>query len=129
MPRLRTLLAIMALFGGVMMTSSANAEKRVFSTTPRVIYARTAVGQIFSIDLVNRTAMISGYRYYFGNPVQGDASKISLYGYDAGSLEMLRVGMKVYIRYAELGTSRYVVSLKELAPSTDIHARGVKVDP
>jgi len=123
------MLAIVALLGGAMMTSSAIAEKRVFSPTPRVIYARTAVGKIFSIDLVNRTAMISGYRYYFGNPVQGDASKISIYGYDAGSLEMLRVGMKVYIRYGEYGIGRYVVSLKELAPDTDINARGVKVDP
>lgn len=107
----------------------ASAEKTVKASQPKVIYARTAVGEIHSIDMNARTAVIGGYRYQFGSPIYSDTSKISLYGYSFGSFEMLRVGMKVYVRYAEYGVSRYVVSLKELAPDTDIHKRGVKVDP
>jgi hypothetical protein len=99
------------------------------AATPKVIYARTAVGEIHSIDLVKRTAIIGGYRYYFGDPRHSDSSRVSLYGYHSGSFEMLSPGMKVYIRYAEYGVGRYVVSLKQLAPGTDVHARGVKVDP
>lgn len=95
----------------------------------KVIYARTAVGKIHAINLEDRTAIIGGYRYQFGSPASRDTSDIKLYGYNAGSFEMLQPGMKVTMRYAEYGTVRFVLSLEELSPDTDIHERGVKIDP
>lgn len=99
------------------------------SAAPRVIYARTAIGVIHEINLTKRTAIIGGYIYYFGNPDDRDASKVTLYGYHSGAFELLKVGMKVTLRYAEYGVGRYVLSLRQLAPDTDIYKRGVKVDP
>ena len=121
--RLRRLVAICAFLSALVGASNLQAA------TPRVIYARTAVGEIYSIDLVNRTAIIGGYRYYFGDPRHSDASEVKMYGYQSGSFEMLSPGMKVYVRYGEYGVGRYVVSLQQLAPGTDIYARGVKADP
>lgn len=105
------------------------AVQPVCAAADKVIYARTAVGKIHSINLEERTAIIGGYRYQFGSPVSRDTSDIKLYGYNAGSLEMLQPGMKVTMRYAEYGNTRFVLSLEELPPGTDIHDRGVKVDP
>ncbi|MBD3647331.1 MAG: hypothetical protein HUJ31_07770 [Pseudomonadales bacterium] len=79
------------------------------------IYTRETTGVIRSINLSEREAIISGYKYYFGSPVYNDAADVDMYGSQYGSFEMLRVGMKVYIRYAEYGNIRYVVQLQQLS--------------
>lgn len=100
------------------------------SAADKVIYARTAVGKIHEINLLDRTAIIGGYRYRFGSYATRDESNIRLYGYQTSvSFEMLSAGLNVTLRYADTGTDRYVLSLEELAPGTNIYERGVKQDP
>ena len=115
------------LMAAVLLTAALTSVSA--SAAPRVIYARTAVGVIHEINLNKRTAIIGGYIYYFGDPRDGDASKVTLYGYHSGAFELLKVGMKVTMRYAEYGIGRYVLSLEQLPPGTDIYKRGVKEDP
>ena len=56
-------------------------------------------GVIREIDAVNRTAVISGYRYYFGTSSGYQASNIELLVYSRGAFELLEVGMKVQFHY------------------------------
>lgn len=115
--RLMNLTAAVSIFATLFVSPAFAAEE-----TEKRIFARTTTGIIRDINLSKRQAIISGYKYYFGNPIYGDASEVKLYGYDAGSFEILRVGMKVRIEYAEYGHIRYVVKLQQLSNS----ARGVE---
>jgi len=92
--------------------SAADNEKR--------LYTRTTTGVIRDINLSKRQAIVSGYKYYFGSPVYGDAADVDMYDADFGSLEMLKVGMKVFIRYAEYGNIRYVVHLEQISDLADV---------
>ena len=85
------------------------------------IYARKAIGQIHQMDMAERTAVISGFRYYFGSSVYDDASRVKLLGYNSGSFEMLSPGMKLRLTYAEYGTNRYVVLAEQLPGATDLN--------
>lgn len=84
--------------------------------TEKKIYTRETTGIIRDINLSERQAIISGYKYYFGSTVYGDASDVRMYGSEFGAFEMLKVGMKVRVRYAEYGHIRYVTVLQELSP-------------
>ncbi|MCZ6501063.1 MAG: hypothetical protein O6945_00950 [Gammaproteobacteria bacterium] len=72
-------------------------------------------GEIRSIDLAAREARIGGFTYYFGSPIYGNSSEVKLYNVGYGSFEMLYVGMKVKVRFADTGVSRYVVLLEQLS--------------
>ncbi len=85
---------------------------------PARIYTVETTDVIRSIDLAGRKAMIGGFRYYFGSPVLGNSSEVRMYGASFGSFEMLSVGMKVRVRYADTGVSRYVVLLEQLSNLT-----------
>lgn len=87
------------------------------------VFARKTLGEVHRMDYAEREAVISGFRYYFGSPVTGDNSPISMLGFSAGSFELLEPGMKLLIHYAETGVSRYVVKAEQLPYSTDIHDR------
>ena len=79
------------------------------------IYTVETTGIIRSIDIAEREAVIGGFRYYFGSPVLDNSSEVKMYGASFGSFEMLSVDMKVKVRYADTGISRYVVLLEQLS--------------
>jgi hypothetical protein len=106
-------LAFMAVTVAVTVQDAYAADKK--------IYARKTIGQIHEMDMTERTAVISGFRYYFGSSVYGDASKVKLLGYNSGSFEMLNPGMKLRLTYAEYGTNRYVVLAEQLPDATDLN--------
>ena len=41
-------------------------------------------------------------------------------GYEAGALELLKVGMKVRVQFADTGVSRYVLKIQQLPSSTEV---------
>lgn len=77
------------------------------------LQARTARGIIHSIDLDARRLTIGGYEYYFGPHTM--PVKVTMRNSSAGAVELLESGMKVEVVYAELGASRIVASITELA--------------
>ena len=100
------------LLGLVLLPSLVVAED---FPKPNRIYTVETTDVIRSIDMARREARIGGFTYYFGSPVYDNSSEVKLYGVGFGSFEMLRVGMKVKVRFADTGVSRYVVLLEELS--------------
>jgi hypothetical protein len=82
---------------------------------PNRIYTVETTGVIRSIDIAEREAIISGFRYSFGSPVYDNSSEVIMYGVGFGSFEMLTVGMKVKVKYSDTGVMRYVVLLEQLS--------------
>ena len=82
---------------------------------PSRIYTVEITDVIRSINLAEREARIGGFTYYFGSPILDNSSEVKLYGVGFGSLEMLTVGMKVRVVFADTGVSRYVVLLEQLS--------------
>ncbi len=105
-------LARWMLLGLVVLPSLAVAED---FPRPNRIYTVETTGEIRSIDLAAREARIGGFTYYFGSPIYGNSSEVKLYNVGYGSFEMLYVGMKVKVRFADTGVSRYVVLLEQLS--------------
>lgn len=114
------LLRFFVFLGSLLISQVVIAESAVNDGR---VFARKTLGEVHRIDLAEREAVISGFRYYFGSVITGDDSKISMLGYSTGSFELLEPGMKLLIYYAETGVSRYVISAEQLPYSTDIHAR------
>ena len=56
-------------------------------------------GVIREIRLADRTAIIDGYRYYFGTSGGYQTANIELLNYSVASFEMLEVDMKVQFHY------------------------------
>lgn len=79
------------------------------------VYARTTYGIIRSINLPAREAIISGFKYEFGAVQHGWTAEVKMYGSEHGAYELLKPGMKVYVTYGELGFTRVVMSLQQLA--------------
>ena len=72
-------------------------------------------GVIHSINIAERTAVISGYRYTFGHPSGQDQPRIELSGRDHGAFQMLRTGMKVRFHFVAVPNSyRRVLYLRHL---------------
>lgn len=88
------------------------------SAAQSAIYTRITTGVIREINLESREAIISGYRYYFGHTQYNNSAVIRLYQSEAGAFELLSVGMKVEMVYAEYGHLRYVLGLQQLADDT-----------
>lgn len=78
----------------------------------------TARDVVRSIDLATRTGIIGGYSYNFGSAVQ--PISVTLYKDRPGSLEMVQPGMKVEVKYVEMGSTRAALSIKQLAPDTTV---------
>jgi hypothetical protein len=71
-------------------------------------------GVIREINLAERTAIISGYRYYFGTSYGFEAASIQLLQGSRASYEMLAVGMKVQFHYTPQKPWRRVLRLRQL---------------
>ena len=72
-------------------------------------------GVIREIDLANRTAIISGFRYYFGTAGGYQAAEIQLLLYPTATFEMLSVDMKVQYHYTRDQPYRRILRLRQLA--------------
>ena len=105
-------LARWMLLGLILLPSLTAAED---FPRPSRIYTVETTGVIELIDIAEREARIGGFTYYFGSPILDNLSEVKLYGVGYGSLEMLNVGMKVRVRFADTGVSRYVVLLEQLS--------------
>ena len=85
--------------------------------SPAVLAAEEWVqkqGVIREIDLANRTAIISGTRYYFGTSGGYQTPEIELLLYPSASFEMLTVGMKVQYHYTPQKPLRRILRLRQL---------------
>lgn len=72
-------------------------------------------GFIRSINIADRTAVISGYRYTFGHSSGQDQPIIELSGRDHGAFQMLRTGMKVRFHFVAVPDSyRRILYLRYL---------------
>jgi hypothetical protein len=89
---------------------------------PSGIYTDRVIGDIHTIDLVTRTAIISGYLYSFSGLSGYERPSIKLYGSQAGSLELLAPKMRVRIDYVRGNTSRTVITLQEVDPNDPANA-------
>lgn len=69
------------------------------------------VREIFQGD---RTAIISGFRYYFGRADGYQTADVQLIGYSVASFEMLQVGMKVQFHYTPDRPWRRILRLRQL---------------
>ena len=83
-------------------------------------YTQTRIGEVHSMDYANKTAIISGYRYSFSGVKGYDLPSIRMYRSDAGSYELLRVGMRVNVVYRLSKHARIVVDLKQVADDTKL---------
>lgn len=107
---------VIALLLGVPVLAVA-ATTTASSSNPSLV-ARTAQGVIRSIDLGRRSAIISGFLYDFGPPTI--PVPVTLLNANPGSVHMLHPGMKVEVKYKELGTSRATVSITQLPNSANV---------
>lgn len=76
-------------------------------------------GVIRKINLAERTAVISGYKYTFGNSSGFNQPTVKLLNSNYGALELLEVGMKVQFHFVvESGTFRRMLYLQQLPDNT-----------
>ncbi|MGB0692416.1 MAG: hypothetical protein ACPGPD_06885 [Pseudomonadales bacterium] len=75
-------------------------------------------GVVREIDVANRTAIISGFRYYFGTSFGYETPEIELLLYPRGTFEMLQVGMKVQFHYTPRKPYRRILRLRQLPDDT-----------
>jgi hypothetical protein len=78
-------------------------------------YTQTRIGMVHSLDLANKTAIISGYRYSFTGTKGWDLPTVKMYGADYGAYELLRTNMKVRVTYRLSKKSRVVVALRQVS--------------
>jgi hypothetical protein len=78
-------------------------------------YTQTRIGMVHSLDLANKTAIISGYRYSFAGTKGWDLPSVKMYGTDYGAFELLRTNMKVRVTYRLSKKSRVVVALRQVS--------------
>jgi hypothetical protein len=78
-------------------------------------YTQTRIGMVHSLDLANKTAIISGYRYSFTGTKGWDLPSVKMYGTDYGAYELLRTNMKVRVTYRLSKKSRVVVALRQVS--------------
>jgi hypothetical protein len=78
-------------------------------------YTQTRIGMVHSLDLANKTAVISGYRYSFTGTKGWDLPSVKMYGTDYGAYELLRTNMKVRVTNRLSKKSRVVVALRQVS--------------
>lgn len=71
-------------------------------------------GVIYKIDRGNRTAVIGGYRYYFGSASGYQNADIDLLGFPGGSFELLEVDMNVQFHFVREEPWRRIIRLRQL---------------
>ena len=71
-------------------------------------------GVIREIDLADRTAIIGGYRFYFGSASGYQAADIETLLYSNGAFELLEVGMKVIYHFTPNKPWYRIVRLRQL---------------
>jgi hypothetical protein len=71
-------------------------------------------GVVREIDLAQRTAIISGFRYYFGTSSGYQTPTIELLYYPTATFEMLTVGMKVQFHFTPEKPWRRILRLRQL---------------
>jgi len=105
-------------------SQSLMAEEVPFSTLMGTIQGsvsgRITEGQIRSIDLENRTAIISGFIYHFGPSTDAKPLQVRMLGKDYGSLEMLKVDMHVEIIYIQEDQHRVGKKLTQINESEEM---------
>ena len=71
-------------------------------------------GVVREIDLASRTAIISGYRYYFGSSSGYQKPQMELIYYSTAVFEMLEVDMKVQFSYTSDKPWMRILRLRQL---------------
>lgn len=71
-------------------------------------------GVVREIDLASRTAIISGFRYYFGSSSGYQTPEIELIYYSTAVFEMLEVDMKVQFHFTSGKPWRRILRLRQL---------------
>lgn len=71
-------------------------------------------GVVREIDMAARTAIISGYRYYFGTSSGYQTPEMQLTYYPRATFEMLQVGMKVQFHFTPQKPYRRILRLRQL---------------
>lgn len=104
-----------------LMSQMTVAEEMEFITDEDVlnqtVRARTTQGVVESVDLAERSALISGYTYDFGPANMPIPVEVKMYNSDYGAFELLRSGMKVEIVYGDVGDVRLAVRVQQLSDS------------
>jgi hypothetical protein len=104
-------LLVLVLFSQVAFAAEPASDGDVdFS---HAVPAQITRGVIESIDLEQRIVIISGYSYDFGPNYT--PAEIKMYQSDAGALELLRNGMKVELKYGDIGSTRIPVKVRQLS--------------
>lgn len=111
-------LLVIALMSQMALAADTD-EQMEFITDENVlaeaVRARTTQGVIESVDLVERSAIISGYLYDFGPPDMRIPVEVKMYNSNYGAFELLQPGMKVEIVYGDVGDTRLAVRVKQLS--------------
>jgi hypothetical protein len=76
---------------------------------------RTTRGEIETVDLNDRSAIISGYIYDFGSPNEESPVVVKMYRSNYGAFELLQPGMKVEILYGEELDGRSAIEVQQLS--------------
>ena len=101
------------LIAGIFLALSFNVYAEDFKREKR-IYTIETESVIYRIDLAERTALIGGYKYYFGEPRKSNTPPIKLLGGGDGVFEMLYVGMRVKLRFADYGYMRLATKVEQV---------------
>lgn len=105
------------------MKSSLKRNLKVMFSTLLLVVASSAMaaeewvekeGVVREIELAERTAIISGYRYYFGTSYGYQTPDITLINYPTATFEMLQVGMKVQYHFTPEKPWRRILRLRQL---------------
>jgi len=100
------------------MSQVVGAEELRFLTDEEMqgaVAERITEGVIESVDLVTRSALVSGYAYDFGPAVTDDPVEVKMYNSDGGAFELLQPGMKVEITYGQFDDVRLAFRVQQLS--------------
>lgn len=70
------------------------------------------MGVLESIDLIQRTAIVNGFRYTVGSAV--NPVRVKMLGSNAGALELLSSGMHVRVTYRETPDQRIGMAIEQI---------------
>jgi hypothetical protein len=80
----------------------------------------TRIGEIHSMNPVDRTAIISGYRYSFNGVSGYENPTVKMIGGFSGDYGMLQPGMKVLVVFRSSRWARIVESMEQVANHVEI---------
>lgn len=116
---LATTLCCLALVSAPLYGEDMTFEE-VMATFDGTVKARRDEGLIHSINYSNRTGIIGGHKYWFGQQFSEIPLKVKLLNSDTGAFELLEPGMKVSVTYGDSGRARVAVIVEQLAFDADI---------